>query len=226
MRIIEVCYRAVRTFFAPHDQRGNPSCGAWQQRVRDAALEMLEPVRGNLLEIGCGEGIWLRSWHNAHPDSRIIPVGIDICLPQLKAAQERMRAHPQKNARFLCADASKLPLKEALFDSVVCINVFMNLESARALEMVTHEIARVLVPGGRVVFDLRNARNWLVRCKYRWVGLYDRTIEAHRLKTYRLDDLTRVCANAGLRIAQVRSLAGKGPGAPILVCVALKEKVQ
>src|ERR1700683_3881891 len=72
--------------------------GAVFDRGRQAAIAAAERIGGRILEVGVGTGISLPHYRR---DSRI--TGVDISVPMLKKAQERVAGHRLDNVEALAA---------------------------------------------------------------------------------------------------------------------------
>jgi SAM-dependent methyltransferase len=142
--------------------------------------DTLARIRAPLLEIGCGEGGNLfhlvpRGAHAAPGDAAGGPalpgrdrspspavatgpppfVGIDAFLDKLRFA-----AGAVAHARFVCADAARLPFRDGQFATLLIRDVLHHLaDPAPTLA----EACRVLAPGGSFVLIEPNAHNPLVR---------------------------------------------------------------
>ena len=107
-----------------------------------------------VLDLGCAGGFMAE----ALADRGAIVTGIDPAEDSIAAA----RAHAEESGRKIAYDVGvgeALPYDETAFDAVVCVDV---LEHVQDLPQVLAEIARVLRPGGLVLFDTIN-RNPLAR---------------------------------------------------------------
>src|ERR1700722_10254421 len=115
--------------------------GAVFDRGRQAAIQAAERIGGRILEVGVGTGISLPHYRR---DTRI--TGVDISVPMLKKAQERVAAHGLGNVEALAVmDAARLGLPDASFDVVVAQYVITAVPHPEA---TLDEFARVLRPGG------------------------------------------------------------------------------
>jgi len=103
-------------------------------------LALLEIVPGNILDLGCGAGIEAAMLSRRYPKARVI--GVDIC----PARFQQDKTTPWTP---MAGDAVALPLGAGVFDLVVANLVLPWCEPVAAF----HEIARVLRPGGAVVFS-------------------------------------------------------------------------
>ncbi len=120
-------------------------------------LRLPEPV----LDLGCGDGHFAY-W--AYGNRR--PIGLDPWWPALREAK-RWRAH----RGWVCADGAAMPFPSGAFASVVSNSV---LEHIPHLDAVLQEVARVLQPGGWLVFSVPNHRFAPMLSLARWserVGL-------------------------------------------------------
>jgi len=107
------------------------------------ALEMLALAGGEqVLDVGCGPGNFTRSFARAASDGLV--VGLDASKTMLARA---VRETDADNVAYLRGDACALPFRDASFDAICCFAALYLIECPmRAVD----EIARVLVPGGRV----------------------------------------------------------------------------
>jgi 2-polyprenyl-6-hydroxyphenyl methylase/3-demethylubiquinone-9 3-methyltransferase len=118
-----------------------------------ARLAVFDPLVGDwrgrdVLDLGCAGGFMAEAV--AARGARV--TGIDPARRAVVAA--RARSHETgSGVRYLVAAGERLPIADASFDTVVCVDV---LEHVRDLGMVAAEIARVLRPGGLFLFDTIN----------------------------------------------------------------------
>jgi ubiquinone/menaquinone biosynthesis C-methylase UbiE len=116
--------------------------------LREALLDRRGGARSaRLLDIACGTGVFLAEVKRNYP--RLAVAGIDLSAPYLSVAERRLRAWSR--VTLAEANAEALPFADASFDIVTCVYLFHELpHGARCAVAV--EIARVLKPGGRLVF--------------------------------------------------------------------------
>jgi phosphatidylethanolamine/phosphatidyl-N-methylethanolamine N-methyltransferase len=118
--------------------------GAVFDRGRQAAIEAAERIGGRILEVGVGTGISLPDYKRSN---RL--VGVDLSVPMLKKARERVAALGLVNVDALAVmDAERLGLPDASFDVVVAQYVITAVPHPEA---TLDEFARVLKPGGEIV---------------------------------------------------------------------------
>ena len=99
--------------------------------IAAAVCELLSGTK-TLLDVGCGEGWYLRQFGAAHPEAE--RWGLDISRDAV-----RLAAGADKSGHYLVASAARLPFPTGSFDAV----------SALFSLTIPEEFARVLAPGGR-----------------------------------------------------------------------------
>lgn len=110
----------------------------WAALKLKYCLEALEGIRGKVLDVGCGGGVFTRGIRHYRRDLELW--GVDISKKSIKYAQAT-----SKDVTFLYGDAYQLPFKNQTFDAVVCFDLLEHLEDPpKALR----GIKRVLKPGG------------------------------------------------------------------------------
>jgi ubiquinone/menaquinone biosynthesis C-methylase UbiE len=132
---------------------GNPVFAALYDRISaaneragfaDRRAELLAGARGATLEVGAGTGLNLPNYPAAVTD-------LVLAEPDRHMAR-RLRARladAGRPAEVVEAPAERLPFEDGRFDTAVVTLVLCTVpDAARALE----EIARVLKPGGRLLF--------------------------------------------------------------------------
>jgi SAM-dependent methyltransferase len=119
-----------------------PCWGAWQ--IPDRQLGILGDVAGlDVLELGCGGAQWSRNL--ARRGARV--TGIDNSEGQLRHAR---RVCAGTDVRLVHGDAEALPFPGEAFDLVMSDHGAPNFTEAAPM---LAEVARVLRPGGRFVFN-------------------------------------------------------------------------
>lgn len=166
------------------EERGEYSAGCWQDMVRTKVVELAGNRGGNILEVGCGEGLFLSKVFQKNQDLKVF--GLDNWGEILLKAKKRIEDSNIKNVNLIQGDASMLPFKNDSLDTIVCINVFFNLPSDEVFYASFKEISRVCKNKGRMIFDIRNAANSLLYFKYKFAKYYDETVKNLPLRTYKL----------------------------------------
>jgi ubiquinone/menaquinone biosynthesis C-methylase UbiE len=127
--------------------------GAADAMRRAALAEVAREIRGRdqrqvaLLDVACGTGRFLEQTLDAFP--RLDATGADLSPAYVEEAAERLAGRP--TAKAIEANAESLPFEDGAFDVVVSIFLFHELPP-RVRRLVATEMARVVKPGGLVVF--------------------------------------------------------------------------
>jgi ubiquinone/menaquinone biosynthesis C-methylase UbiE len=136
--------------FAPHYDKAFHSrrCRIEDRLLAVRLRHFLSDVTGDLLDVGCGTGAFMRlvSW----PADRY--TGIDVSPGMLA---EAMRDYPR--GEFIQASVEAMPLSDAQFGAV--ISIFSALSYVTVPVRAMQEIHRVLQPRGRC-FIMVNAPRW------------------------------------------------------------------
>ena len=124
--------------------RGRRSWGVWA--IPDEHLGALGDVRGlDVLELGCGGGQWAIA---LAPDANSI-VGLDQSRGQLRHALANV-ATSSVRLPLVCASGEAIPVRDMSFDLVFCDHGALSFCDP---DRIVPECARVLRPGGRLVFN-------------------------------------------------------------------------
>jgi 2-polyprenyl-6-hydroxyphenyl methylase / 3-demethylubiquinone-9 3-methyltransferase len=102
----------------------------------------------SVLDLGCAGGFMAE----AMVDRGAVVTGIDPAIEAIAAARAHAAAHG-RTIRYDVGVGEALPYGDASFDAVVCVDV---LEHVADLGSVLSETARVLRPGGKLLFDTIN----------------------------------------------------------------------
>ena len=157
-----------------------------------------------ILELGCGGGLMAEEY--ARRGATV--TGIDRSVPSLRVA----RSHASEGGlsiRYAGSVAERLPFPDAAFDAVVSADVLEHVES---VEQVIAEVARVLRPDGRFVYDTVN-RTWKSRLLLVWLPERVFKIAPQHTHDYQRfikpGELHSILATHGLTNCETRGLALK-----------------
>ena len=122
-----------------------------RERAVLAALRragMLPLAGRRILDVGCGAGQWLADFETWGAD-RAGLAGIDLLEDRIEAARTRLAG----GADVRAGDASRLPWPSGHFDVVLQSTVFSSILDHAMRTAVAGEMARVLAPGGVIVWN-------------------------------------------------------------------------
>lgn len=127
------------TFFNTHKPKSSPG-------TAQLALEHTESAPGTVaIDLCCGSG-----WLAAQAAQRgFRSVGIDISSRYIGVEAEGL-------ARFIVGDMSSLPVEDECAQVIYCID---SLQYAPDPERTLREMARLLRPGGQLIFSTQNTTN-------------------------------------------------------------------
>jgi ubiquinone/menaquinone biosynthesis C-methylase UbiE len=167
--------------------------------MRRAALRPIaEFLRGRdqrqlqLLDVACGTGRLLRQMRLAFPALRL--TGLDLSPAYLDEARQHLQ--PLRGANWLTANGETIPLPDASQDIVTTVFLFHELPPV-VRRRVAAEMARVLKPGGLLVF----IDSLQMGDREGWDGLLEGfPVRFHEpyFRHYAIDDLDRVFSDVGL----------------------------
>ena len=106
----------------------------------ERALEQVDPPPRRALDLGTGTGAAALAVARRFPEAEV--VGVDLAERMLEEARRKVPAELRGRVRFERADASRLPFAGGEFDLVSLANMIPFFD----------ELARVVTPGGHVVF--------------------------------------------------------------------------
>jgi SAM-dependent methyltransferase len=129
---------------------------------------LLSAARGRVLEIGAGTGLNI-----AHYPDGIVELVLSEPDPAMRRRLERRVQRRSDDVRIVAAPAERLPLPDASVDTVVSTLVLCTVDDP---ERVLGEIARVLRPGGQVLFieHVRANSRLLAACQDNLLGPWRR----------------------------------------------------
>lgn len=145
-----------------------------------------------LIDVACGTGRFLRDVRRMWPALRL--TGVDLSESYLAEARRHMSGRRPADLRV--ANAEALPLADESQDIATCIFLFHELPP-EARQAVTREMARVLKPGGLMVF----VDSLQMGDRPGWDGLLEGfPVRFHEpyFESYAVEDLDHLFAMAGL----------------------------
>ena len=180
---------------------GYPHTQEYTEYLDDVFLELVGgETLGATAELCCGQGEALRLLGRRVEGG----VGVDVSLEMLKAG-----AASEGGRRFalLQADATRLPLADASFDSVVMLGGIHHVSDRRGL---FREVARILRPGGRFLWREPVSDFWLWRALRSVVYRVSPTLDAESERPLLHRETAPVLEAAGLELRTWRTLGFLG----------------
>jgi len=167
----KIYYRIIRKLITKKTEQNQYSGGLWPRLVRETASKIVTDTTAKLIELGCGEGLFLELLAKKNPKAEIY--GVDIWKDILKQAKNRLEG---LQIKLILSDAKLTKLKNSYFDCCFCINTILNLNSIQDIELLFLEVKRILKQDGLFIFDIRNSMNPFINLQYKFVKFYDKGI--------------------------------------------------
>lgn len=198
-------YRVIRPLITKRSEHNEYSGGLWPRLVREKAGTMLTGSRGRVVELGCGEGLFLDLLARRNPEAELY--GIDTRPQVIEQARNRLSAYGR--VTLLTENALTTSLEPDSCDVCFCMNTVLNLSGEHAVRLLFAEARRILRPGGVFIFDTRNALNPLIALQYRFVRWYDPGITVP-VTAYRPGMITRLLGETGFLVTAQRAAGFPG----------------
>ena len=130
-----------------------------QHAIREALIRhgIVSLAGKRVLDIGCGNGSWLRRLVESYGATQGQCVGIDLMKERIAAAS---KTSPEME--WHVGSAHALPFVDASFDLLLCFTVFSSILDETLSEAIAREMWRALAPGGFILwydFAYNNPRN-------------------------------------------------------------------
>ncbi|WP_187263115.1 class I SAM-dependent methyltransferase [Pontibacter beigongshangensis] len=134
-----------------------------------SAAQAVNPAATTLLDLGCGAGNYSLKMLSKIPNLNCTLV--DLSLPMLQKAQERVAAETTGNVQIIQSDMRELALEPEQYDIILAGAVLHHLRDDADWELVFGKLCKALKPGGSFwVSDLVSheveAVNGMFRSKY------------------------------------------------------------
>jgi ubiquinone/menaquinone biosynthesis C-methylase UbiE len=181
-----------------HSKQGaldNP-ISAWVLGDRlKVAADMVSSNIKSILDIGCGEGHFIRIVLGRYPYAKL--VGLDISEENMDYAKKLV-----PKAKFVVGDASELPFRNRSFDCIVLLEVLDHCEN---VDVVLSEIRRVLKKNGELILSVPDTSKEMWNFMwYFWTrSIGRRWLELHK-RNFNEESLRRFMDTNGFRVSEVR----------------------
>ncbi|PIS31011.1 MAG: hypothetical protein COT43_00450 [Candidatus Marinimicrobia bacterium CG08_land_8_20_14_0_20_45_22] len=175
-------------------------------KVRAKAHDIATDLHGKILDVGCGNGIFLLEW-SAGADQLTQLFGLDYDGDALNEAKLIFKDNHLPSDRFIRGDAFHLPFPENTFDAVFCLNTLINIHPFSRVSALLSELQRICKKGGKIVFDYRNSYNPVLKSRYIYNSMSGRlTTHAHKWA-----DFAELREKLGIRHAKKKSIGLRFP---------------
>ncbi len=167
----------------------------WHRRRFKEVGKLIDPVNGQVLDIGCADGMFSKVILDKTKAKKLI--GLDVLKSSVSWANKHWASTGKMS--FRVGDAHKLEFKKETFDAVFALEV---LEHVHNPEKVLREIKRVLKPNGYGIFLVPSDSTLFRSIWFLWLHFYPRGWvwrETH-IQTYRNNYLPRLCKKVGFTI--------------------------
>ncbi len=166
--------------------------GELTERIeRELVLDLAGPLSGRrVLDVGCGDGTYAL----AAASRGALCTAVDRFDEMLEAARQRA-LDSGAQIGFERGDANRLPFSDESFDVVLAVTVLCFVEDA---SRAVRELARVLVPGGRLV--LADLNRWSTWAAWRRVRALFGSRTWRHARFCSAGGLTRLVTSAGLEV--------------------------
>jgi len=173
----------------------------WYRAHADEILRHCPDLKsGDILDVGCGSGYFLRSYMKERPGVRA--VGIDLSAQMIEQAKQKAQAEGLDNIEFIQADWENLPpalFAEHSFKMIVCANAFHYFEQP---QQSSDQFFRKLSDDGVLyVLERNKARSLLT---FIW-GIAHTVLIKDQVVFYKTAELQQFFKNAGFAGVSIRA---------------------
>ena len=176
---------------------------AWYQAHAEEMLQHCTALQhGDILDVGCGTGYFLREYVKRNPGVRA--VGIDTSAEMISTAREKAAAEGLENIGFIHADWEKLDpriFEGYRFRLIFCANAFHYFEQAQT---ASNKLFNQLSEGGRLYVLERNKSRSLLTLLW---GFLHTVFIRDQVVFYKTSDPIHLFNNAGfVHVKALRSI--------------------
>lgn len=199
MNVVENEFNALA-----HEYESN-RLSAWYQAHADEILRhCVQLGEGDILDVGCGTGYFLRRYLRDRPNVRA--VGIDTSATMIEVAQGKARAEGIDTVEFIHADWETFDpkiLQDYQFRAIFCANAFHYFNHP---QVATEKLFAQLANGGTLYLLERNKARSLLT--FFW-GILHTLLIRDQVSFYKTSELVEMFKRAGLEEIKILSTLKK-----------------
>ena len=182
--------------------------GRISSEVRSAAARICQESAGQrILDVGCGNGLLFAEIGDIHCTF----FGMDADAQLLGEARQILYDNKVGPAIFALGDACHLPYRDESFDKALLLNTLINIPTDDLVTEFLHELIRITRSGEKIIVDIRNNANWILRTRY-WLHNQRADFKTRGYALGRLRDLFTA------RGCEIRATHSIGPWLPFGPC--------
>lgn len=175
----------------------------WYQAHAEEILKHCSTLEaGDVLDVGCGTGHFLRAYVQNNPGVRA--VGIDISSEMIKVAKNKARAVSLDQIEFIHADWETVEpdlLKAYDFKIIFCANAFHYFKQPKAATLKLQE--QLGTDGTLYLLERNKSRSLLT---FVW-GVLHKVLIKDQVIFYKTSELLEICEKAGFsKVKVLRSI--------------------
>jgi len=166
----------------------------WHKRRFKEIEKLLERTAGNILDIGCADGVFSKVVFDKTKAKQL--TGIDIAPTSIQWANKHWK---NKNLRFLIGKAENLEFQTSSFDAVFALEVLEHLSSP---QKVLREIKRVMKNGGYGILLVPTDSLLFQIIWFTWLHFYPRGYvwRGTHIQSFKNGNLAKICRKVGLKV--------------------------
>lgn len=193
MNVVEKEFNAL----APEYEKNR--LAEWYQAHAEEILESCQTLdTGDILDVGCGTGLFLRTYVRDHPGVRA--VGMDISSNMIKVAKHKAQAAGLDQIEFIHADWETLDvdtLKAYNFKIIFCANAFHYFNNSQSATLRFYQ--QLTKDGTLYILERNKARSALT---FIW-GVLHKVLIRDQVVFYKTSELISICKTAGFNEVKV-----------------------
>lgn len=164
----------------------------WHKRRFEEVLKLTEKVGGNILDVGCADGVFTKNILDKAKPNKI--EGIDVLDSSIKWAKKHWN---NKKMRFSVMNAENLNFPRDSFDAVYILEV---LEHVKNPFMVLKKVRVLLKKNGYGIFLVPTDSVLFRSIWFIWTKFRGKIWKETHIQSYKKNSLSRMCKKAGFKI--------------------------